>query len=172
MGAEGVEFVARLEGLPLSQWVAGSDWGYPIVLCCHSIGMALVVGVVLMLSLGVLGYAKGIPLSAFEILFKFAWVGLFLNAGSGVLLFIANGSALITNWTFLLKMVLIVIGGGLLFYLWRAMRSQPEQMGAGGGFNLPTRALATATMLCWLGAVTSGRYIAYVLGAALEAGYQ
>lgn len=167
-----MESLAKLEELPLSQWVAGSDWGYPIVLCCHSIGMSLVVGVVLMLGVRVLGYARGIPLSAFETLFKFAWAGFLLNAGSGVLLFMANGQALIANWTFLLKIVLIVVGSVLLYGLWRRAAGEPEAMQSKTAFTPATRALAAATILCWLGAITSGRYIAYVLGAALEAGYQ
>jgi hypothetical protein len=167
-----VELLAKLESWPLSQWVAGSLWGYPIVLCFHSIGMALVVGVVLMLGLRVLGYARGIPLSAFETLFQFAWAGFALNAGSGVLLFIANGPALITNWTFVLKIVLIAIGSGLLYGLWRRVQAEPNAMQPDGVFTPATRGLAAATVLCWLGAVTSGRYIAYVLGAALEAAYQ
>ena len=28
----------------LGTWVAGSIWGYPIVLACHALGMAVVVG--------------------------------------------------------------------------------------------------------------------------------
>ena len=167
-----MEFLSKLEAWPLSQWVAGSDWGYPIVLCFHSIGMALVVGVVLMLGVRVLGYARAIPLSVFETLFKFAWAGFVLNAGSGVLLFMANGQALITNWTFVLKIILIAIGGVLLLYLWRGVRAEPEQMESGGDFSGKAKGLAIVTILCWLGAVTSGRYIAYVLGAALEAAYQ
>ena len=167
-----MEFLQKLVDLPLSMWVAGSDWGYPLVLCAHSIGMALVVGVVLMLGVRVLGFARGIPLNAFVTLFKFAWAGFAVNAISGVMLFMANAVQLSINWTFILKIILIAIGGVLLFYLWRAVRSQPETMANGEPFTLNTRILAAVTMLCWLGAITSGRYIGYVLDAAAEAAYK
>ena len=81
--------MAWLQGLPISMWAAQSDYGYPILLSIHSIGMAAVVGILLIFSIRVLGYATSIPLQAIEQLLPIAWLGFFLNLGSGSVLFMA-----------------------------------------------------------------------------------
>ena len=37
--------LAWLEQTEFSTWLRESDWGYPIVLCFHAVGMGMVVGV-------------------------------------------------------------------------------------------------------------------------------
>ena len=64
-----MELLAWLEQTELSLWLRESDWGHPIVLCFHAVGMALVVGISLMFSARVLGYSKDFPLAAFDKLF-------------------------------------------------------------------------------------------------------
>ena len=58
-----MEFLAWLEQTQLSLWLRESDWGHPIVLCFHAVGMGIVVGVSLMFSARVLGYSKDFPLA-------------------------------------------------------------------------------------------------------------
>ena len=85
-----MERLALLEQTGLSTWLRESDWGFPIMLCFHAVGMGLVVGISLMFSARVLGYAKDFPLSAFDKLFGIAWFGFAMNAISGTLLFIGG----------------------------------------------------------------------------------
>ena len=61
-----MEFLARLEETELSLWLRESDWGHPIVLCFHAVGMGLVVGISLMFCARVLGYSKSFPLAGFD----------------------------------------------------------------------------------------------------------
>src|SRR5215510_13271107 len=88
-------------------WVAESDWGYPIVLTLHSIGMALVVGILFMFDLRILGLAMRIPLPAFDAFFPIAWGGFVINLISGTLLFLANSAAFLTNTAFITKIILL-----------------------------------------------------------------
>ena len=37
-----MEFLAWLEQTELSLWLRESDWGHPIVLCFHAVGMGLI----------------------------------------------------------------------------------------------------------------------------------
>ena len=67
-----MDSLAWLEQTDLSTWLRESDWGFPIMLCFHAVGMGLVVGISLMFSARVLGYAKAFPLSAFDRLFTIA----------------------------------------------------------------------------------------------------
>src|SRR5258707_166505 len=70
-----MEFLAWLEQTDGSVWLRESDWGHPIILCFHAVGMGMVVGISLMYSARILGYARDFPLSAFDRLFGLAWSG-------------------------------------------------------------------------------------------------
>jgi len=163
-------FLDWLEELPLSQWVAQSEVGYPMMLSIHSIGMAAVVGLLLMFDLRVLGLARGVPVSFFRKVMPFAWAGFFLNLVSGVLLFNSTAHRLVDNWPFLSKMVCILAAGAVTWLLWRAIGSV-EEAGGGASADAQTaivaspvvKALALASIILWLAAITFGRLIAYVM---------
>src|ERR1700692_3573275 len=112
-----MEFLKWLEHSGIGQWIKTDPFGFPLILCAHSIGLAGVVGIVYMLSFRVLGYSKGIPIAVFERIFYIGWTAFGLNAISGVLLFMSNATHLIVNWTFLLKLTLIAAGGVSLWAL-------------------------------------------------------
>lgn len=135
-------------------WVAESDFGYPIVLTLHSIGMALVVGIVFMFDLRVLGLGSRVSVRAFDAFFPLAWLGLAINAISGTLLFFANYTAFLHNTAFLSKLALLVSAAVCTALL--ARRNDLETAIAGAA-----RGLAAASLLLLLGAITAGRIIGY-----------
>src|SRR3981081_4444981 len=114
-----MEFLAWLEQTELSLWLRESDWGHPIVLCFHAVGMGLVVGVSFMFCARVLGYSKDFPLAGFDRLFSIAWFGFVMNALSGVVLYVGEPRRLLTTPAFLIKMVLIAFAGLSLWVLSR-----------------------------------------------------
>jgi hypothetical protein len=153
-----LSFLAWLEALPVSEWVAQSDWGYPIMLSIHSIGMAAVVGLLLMLDFRVLGYATRIPLAAFHRFMPFAWAGFVLNLISGLLLFASTASRLVENWPFVLKMIAILCGGIASWLLWRELDASD-----GVTVTRKARTLGFVSLVVWLLAIIFGRLIAYVM---------
>ena len=50
-----MSFLQWLETSALAEWVAASLWGYPITLTSHGVGLAIVVGIIFMLSFRLLG---------------------------------------------------------------------------------------------------------------------
>src|SRR5712675_533939 len=48
-----MEFLAWLEQTDASVWLRESDWGHPIILCFHAVGMGMVVGIRQAVRLGV-----------------------------------------------------------------------------------------------------------------------
>jgi hypothetical protein len=164
-----------LEGTPVSEWVATSDLGYPILLAIHSMGMATVVGLLVLLDLRVLGFAKAVPIAAFRALMPLAWIGFALNLVSGTLLFMSTATHMVSNWPFLSKMASICLGGVVSWALWRNLIASgwaaPVGDGTGvAGGNSTARVLAIASIVVWLAAILFGRLIAYVLDAAMLAG--
>jgi hypothetical protein len=163
-----MEFLKWLENTGIGEWIKTDPFGFPIVLCAHSIGLAGVVGIIYMLSLRVLGYSKGIPIAVFDRMFPIAWAAFILNAISGVLLFMGDATHLISNWTFWLKLVLIAAGGVSLWALWNALMGGSERTTPQGVVTPRAKALAVVCLVFWTGAIVSGRYIAFTLADAKE----
>jgi hypothetical protein len=174
-GEIAVEFLSWLESLPISDWVATSDWGYALMLSVHSIGMAAIVGLLLVLDFRVLGYATAIPISAFRKFTPYAWTGFLLNLISGVLLFTSTASRLVSNWPFLAKMACIAAAGVTTYLLWRELQTNNEQdyvADSQGGVALlvassRARILAALSTGLWIAAIVFGRLIAYVMDHAI-----
>lgn len=157
-------FLASLPENPIGNWVLSSDYGYYICLVGHAIGMAVVVGAVLMLCIKVLGFSKEQPLLQFEPLFAIAWAGFALNAVTGLALFMANAPNLAKNPPFLIKISFIALGGLCLWALWRGLMSERAVVvDLGGPASVRVKALAAATMALWLIAIMAGRLIAYTI---------
>jgi hypothetical protein len=163
-----LELFAWLQDLPISEWVQTSDYGFPLLLAAHSIGLAAVVGILVVLNLRVLGYAEGIPIAALSRLMPVAWVGFVINALSGILLFMANATRLVTNWAFLVKMTAVLLGGIATWILWRTLKQRTPQ-DAAPAYRVTPSALLTAriSLGVWFAAILFGRIIAYVMDHAM-----
>jgi hypothetical protein len=165
-------FLAWVESTALSQWVVGSPsmFAFPGILTLHAIGMGFAVGISAALDLRILGVAPGVPLSELRRFMPILWAGFWLNAVSGVLLLIGYPTKALTNPVFYLKLTLIAVAMMLLIRISRAVFAA----GSGGPsgppdrFESPTpeitstlRNLAIASLVCWAGAITAGRLLAY-----------
>jgi hypothetical protein len=164
-----MEFLAWLEQTQLSLWLRESDWGHPIVLCFHAVGMGVVVGVSLMFSARVLGYSKDFPLAAFDKLFEIAWYGFAMNAVSGILLYVGEPRRLLLTPAFFIKMILIVLAGFSVWVLTKALHGIESPATADGAAPrakvITTRAKIAAIfpIVLWVGAIISGRLIGYTI---------
>ena len=149
-----------LENSAFSLWLRESDtiWAYPTVLTLHTVGLALLVGSSTALNLRLLGWAPRIPLAALVGSFRVMWLGLSINAVTGAMLFAADASARGTGRLFGLKMLLVIGGVLLAVALQREVRGHLDA----GTTSGRVRALATASLLTWVAAITAGRLLAYV----------
>jgi hypothetical protein len=149
-----------LESSALARMVQESMWGYPIVLSSHAVGMAILVGLALMINFRVLGLASNVPLTALKTMFRIAWVGLVINVVSGTMLFVANADAFFESTPFWLKISLLVIGVTLLVMLSRRI----PDAGESAQDYVPTplvRWIAFLSSVAFFGVIVFGRLIAY-----------
>ena len=151
-----LNFLESLSETALVRWVAESDYGYPFVLTLHAIGMALVVGIVLMIDLRIVGFAARVQLSALRRFFLVAWVGLAINLVSGSLLFLANYTAFIHNTAFITKISLLVVGGIATAWLSREIDSTADAPPSSRA-----KTIAAISIAIWLCAITAGRIVGY-----------
>ena len=144
-------FLVWLESTGFSVWMRESPsvFSFPMILAAHTIGLGLLAGLDVAHSLRVLGLAPGIPYAAFNRFLPLMWVGLGTNVASGVALLIGYPTKALTNPVFYLKLSLI----GVALVLVRIIRRDPQHRSA--------RMLATVSLLCWAGAIVTGRLLAY-----------
>ena len=152
------DFLFKLESLPLSLWIQSSDWGYPILLTFHSLGLGLLVGLLLVMDLRLLGYLKPLPLSGLSKFMPWVWVGFTANAISGVMLFMADATKDYYANSFRIKMACIVIAVTIAVYINKTVLRK----GGDAPITTPAKALAWVSIASWAGAIIAGRLIAYL----------
>jgi Co/Zn/Cd efflux system component len=148
------------ESSAIARIVQESIWGYPIVLSAHAVGMAVLVGIVLMINFRILGLASSIPIPSLKIMFKVALWGLVINVVSGTMLFMANADAFYESKPFRIKVILLVIGVALLVLLSRRVFGATDTA-RNETVEASARIIAGASVVVWLGVIVAGRLIAY-----------
>ena len=152
-----------LESTALAIWVGESLWGYPIMLGSHAIGLAVVVGIFVMLDLRMLRVIRGVSFNAFLSLFRLAWIGLIVNAISGSALFTSQATTFIESAPFLIKISAVISGVIIGIFIQRRLRSRAADWdNADTNIEPSATALAALSLVCWIGAIFAGRLIAYL----------
>ncbi|MEM5477384.1 hypothetical protein [Pacificibacter sp. AS14] len=150
-----MEMLFWLEDSFVGLTVSSTQWGYPIVLSLHAIGMATLVGVALMLTIRVLGFAPSIPVTSMAPYWRVALGGFILNLLSGSALFCGNASELFFNWAFRIKIVLVFVGLALTWRLVQICVKRTDEVSSAH------RKLAAIAMVTWIVAIIFGRLIGY-----------
>jgi Co/Zn/Cd efflux system component len=149
-----------LESSAVARIVQESIWGYPIVLSAHAVGMAVLVGILLMINFRILGFASRIPVSSLRTMLRVALLGLVVNVVSGTILFMANADAFYESNPFRIKVLLLIVGSSLLFVLARRVFGSTATAES-GEMESSTRIMAGVSVFIWVGVIVAGRLIAY-----------
>jgi len=150
-----------IENLGLSTWVreSPSKLAYPTILWLHVMGMGVVAGISAVISLRLLGVSSKTPVQPLERLYPLVWWGFWVNAVTGTALLMASASKRMIDPTFYVKMIFIFAGVALLQLTRKRVF---RNLGPDGAPPDNAKALAWASLICWLGAITAGRLLAYV----------
>jgi hypothetical protein len=156
-----MNLLASLEGTGFASWLreSGSIWRYPTVLTLRTLGLGVLVGASTVIDLRLLGAAPHLPLEPLRRLFPIMWVGFWINAISGVALFVADATTKGTTTVFLSKLVIIVVAVVVLMSIKRIVYGHGR---AADKSTVTVRVLAGASLVLWLAAIVTGRYMAYV----------
>ena len=151
-----------LESTALAEWVRTSLVGYPFVLTVHSIGMAVMVGLVTVINLRLVGRFRRIPYASLGGLLTVAWYGLAINAISGAAIFTSQAVAYTTNPTYLTKMAMVLGGAIIAFRMQPVLRRDAVSWDGGAAVPSSMQILAKASLAMWLVAIITGRFTAYL----------
>jgi len=151
------DFFATVENTQFSTWLRESNsiWAYPTVLTLHTIGLALLVGANATLDLRVLGWGQAIALADLRPLFRWMWIGFWINALSGVVLLAADATTKAAAPMFLIKLGLIACGVVVMALQKREAFAPAAAMTAGA------KSLAALSLTIWFVAIAAGRLMAY-----------
>lgn len=151
------EFLAALAATDIATALRQSRWGYAAVNATHILGLALLVGAIVPLDLKLIGFWREENRDALvRVLVPCAAAGLAIASLAGLLLFSVRAPEYAKNPAFLTKIALVAAGtGSALFhhimYGRNLTAASPGQLKAAGLISLA----------CWLGALVSGRLIAF-----------
>jgi hypothetical protein len=131
-----------------------------MILFLHTVGLGFLAGLSVATDMRILGVASRLPLIPFAKFYPLMWIGFWVNAISGLILLAADATTKAINPTFYVKMGFTLVAILLLIYLRRRFFRDPlldEKPISGQG-----KAIAVLSLICWMGAITAGRLMAYL----------
>ncbi len=130
-------------------------WAWPVLEIVHTLGIALLLGNLVLFELRVFGGAPQLPvLPLARIALTTAVAGFLLAAASGLLMFAGQPGELLANRAFTLKMLLIFAAGCNAAWF--------HARGSLARCDTAARALLVLSTLLWLAVLACGRWIAYL----------
>ena len=155
------DFLLRLQESSFGVWVSSAPtlFAYPTILMLHTVGLAMVVGPAWVLDVRLLGYGARLPVETLRGVFRVMWIGFFINASTGIALFISEADDKGLKWIFWVKLASIA----LALFVTTRLRRQVFNVAPATDVATPrARSLAKASLLLWLVAITAGRLMAYI----------
>jgi hypothetical protein len=146
----------------MRQWL----WLYPSVEIVHVIGIALLFGSIAVLDLRLLGFGRQISVKSLA-RHVLPWTAgsFLLIVPSGLLMFIAHASDMISSPIFVTKMLLLLAGGANAALFHATVFRSVEVWDAQEMRELRTppsvRAFAAVSLAIWLSVIACGRLLAY-----------
>jgi hypothetical protein len=157
--------------LPWARWLELSDpatalrtstWAYPAAEVGHLLGLGLLVGTAFAFDMRLLGAARRLPLDGVAaFLLPWARAGFALMAATGLLLFAANATTLITG-LFATKLTAIALGVVNAGIFNRGVFPTVAAWNVDAAPPLPARLAAIVSIASWTTALVCGRLLAYL----------
>jgi hypothetical protein len=135
-------------------WVTSVPFVYPVLESVHIVGVALLIGSLVVFELRLWRFGPALDLGALaRLALPITLAGFALAATSGLVMFLSQFEEMIANRAFVLKMVLIVVAGlnALAFHL----------RGGWGRDDRRGRLQTVLSLGLWVAVVVCGRWIAY-----------
>jgi hypothetical protein len=156
-----VELLSAIEHSAFCTWVRedSSLWAYPGILFIHSLGVAIVLGLSIVIDLRVLGFAPKLPVEPLDAFFPIIWAGVWMNAVSGTILFAIDATTKVTSPVFGVKMILVAAAVTVSVRLRRVVFRHRELRGPGAR---PGKWLAAGSLILWCGVTAAGRLVTYL----------
>lgn len=134
--------------------VQSHPWAYPVLEIFHILGIALLLGNLVLFELRVFGRGAALPVQPLaRLALGTALAGFGIAATSGLLMFASQPGELLANRAFTLKMLLLfAAGGNAAWFHGRGSLVRRDGL---------ARVLLLVSTVLWLAVLSCGRWIAY-----------
>ena len=155
-----MSFLQWLEASAFSSWLKESPslLAYPAVLFLHSVGLVFTAGPSAVISLRLLGVGRQLPVAPLDRYFPVIWIGFWTSVVSGLVMVAVDATTKLANPLFSVKMIFVTASVVLMVLLRRLVTRVDDT----GPARTRGRWLAAASLVCWTGAITAGRFMAYL----------
>ena len=135
-------------------WVAEHPFAYPVLEGLHVLGIALLLGSLLLVELRVWGVGAAVPMRALaRLALPVTLAGFALAAASGLTMFATRPWELLASDTFVVKMTLLMAAG--------LNAAAFHTRGGLDKTDAVARLQTLASLVLWLAVIAAGRWIAY-----------
>ena len=146
---------------PYAMWVDES-WGWPLALTVHALGMAIVVGLMAIITLRLLGAFPTIPYTSLGRLIPLIWIAVVLQAISGFTLWVTKPAQYLGDVMFDTKFSLVIIATVAMLYFHSTFRREVAAWEAAGTVTSRGIKITAAACLLWAAVTIGGRLTAYL----------
>jgi hypothetical protein len=135
-------------------WIVSHPFAYPALEVMHIVGIALLLGNLLLLELRVWGLGPELPvLPLARLALRLSLLGFAIIATSGLLMFAGQPAELLASRSFVIKMGLVMLAG--LNAAWFHARGSLQLL------DREARIQTVVSLGLWLAVIICGRWIAY-----------
>ena len=153
--------VTFLKATALSRWIVETTWVWPLCEALHFIGLSLLIGMIAPLDIRLMGFMKNVPIAALRRLVPWAVAGFLINTVTGLLFFIGAPDQYMSNTSWWLKVLFLVIAGANIL----AFETQRDRILAmAPGVNTPAvaKTIGAVSLVSWFMVLYWGRMLAFL----------
>ena len=143
----------------MSQYLQSSTYLFPVTEVLHLMGLTVLVGAAIVVSLRLLGFGLTQPVSEiYRGIWNWTWFGFILTFGTGIVLLVAEPIKLSHNAAFPYKLSFLAAGLALHLIGYYSLR----RPGRAEAFPAFSKTIAVLILAAWFGAGVAGRAIGFV----------
>lgn len=155
-------FAQSLVGTPLSLFITGTFWVWPLMEILHFFGLSLLLGSLLVIDLRLAGFFRQINIAATHSLLPWTFIGFGINLTTGILFYIGDPMHYTANMGFRIKIVLVLVAGLNALWYYLAIDKKLTSWDPHGDTPPLAKTIAFISLVSWTGVLLLGRLIPYV----------
>ena len=136
-------------------------WAWPAAESGHFIGLTLLLGSIAVWDLRLIGFLRGVPVSAFHRLVPLAIAGFAINLGTGSLFLMTDPDQYVYNPAFHLKLLCLGLAGINVAAFYLVVFRRMSALGPSEQAPTFARASGAISLVLWISVIICGRMITF-----------
>jgi hypothetical protein len=159
-----LEICQQLEASRLGELVTLSQWGFPILVTMHLLGLGLSAGTIMWMDFRLMGWilTDYSPAAMYRRLAPWVLAGFALMLISGLALFVGYATSAYGNTYFRIKLVALLVAG-LNAAVYHAVTERRLTTSPGGLLPRSARATGLISLTVWTVVILAGRMMSYTM---------